>query len=74
MNEDFVPFELAVKLKEKGFELRTRYGYIPPMKLIHEAFTDKDWTKINCYAAPTISQVLKEKEISHSHIYKTTPL
>ena len=59
MNDDFVPFELAEKLKEKGFELRTRYGYIPPIKLIHEAFTDKDWTKINGYAAPTISQVLK---------------
>ena len=59
MSEDFVSFEIAKKLKEKGFELRTRYGYIPPIKLIHEAFTDKDWTKINGYAAPTISQVLK---------------
>lgn len=59
MNEEFVTFELAKKLKEKGFDWKTRCGYLPPIKFIHESFTDKDWIKLNGYSAPTIAQVLK---------------
>ena len=59
MKEDFVPFDLAVKLKEKGFDKKTRCGYLPPMLSLLEAFNDTDWSAKNGYAAPVISQVLK---------------
>ena len=59
MNEDFVSFSLAKKLKEKGLNFRTRYGYLPPIKLVLESFNYKDWSKSDGYPAPTISQVLK---------------
>lgn len=59
MKEDYVSFELAKKLKEKGFDWKTRCGYLPPMPFLHEAFNDTDWSAKNGYAAPVISQVLK---------------
>ena len=63
-----VSFDLAKKLKEKGFNHKTRCGFLPPIKFVHEAFTDTDWCAKNGYPAPTISQVLKwlreEKKIS----------
>lgn len=62
MNEDFVPYELAVKLKEKGFREKTLGGYMLPIKLLHFPLTYslKDWNKADdCYSAPTIFQVLK---------------
>lgn len=59
MNEDFTPFELAVKLKEKGFNE-------PCYKYYQRGVLDSDdcWNRYNrgtanrC-SAPTISQVLK---------------
>ena len=54
-----VSFDLAKKLKEKGFNHKTRCGFLPPIKFVHEAFTDTDWCAKNGYPAPTISQVLK---------------
>lgn len=59
MNEEFVPYDLSIKLKEKGFNLKMRYGYLPPIKLIHESFIDRDWVKLNGCPAPTIGQVLE---------------
>ena len=38
---------------------RTRYGYLPPIKIVHESFIYKDWSKLDGYPAATISQVLK---------------
>ena len=62
MNEDFVPYELAVKLKEKGFNYETRDIY----ERNTLACRYEDVLK------PTISQVLKwlreEKEL-HIEIY-----
>lgn len=74
MNEDFVPFELAVKLKEKGFREKCLYRYKNYSKTLHinEVETlitrDVDYSEFfKCYNsyvysdidAPTISQVLK---------------
>lgn len=65
MNEDFAPFELAVKLKEKGFD-EPCYGYYhcnggnDSFELCGNG--DRDFLNSkNQYrvAAPTISQVLK---------------
>lgn len=59
MKEDFVSFEIAKKLKEKGFDCKTRYGYLPPMPSLLEAFCDTNWSAKNGYPAPTIAQALK---------------
>jgi hypothetical protein len=59
---DIVSFEIAQKLKEKGFREKTSGGYMLPIKLPHFPLTYslKDWNKADdCYSAPTISQVLK---------------
>ena len=59
MNEDFVPFELAMKLKEKGFrgEVNAYYGKWENLFDVHPALdmNDCDYRA----SAPTISQVLK---------------
>ena len=66
MNEEFVNYEIAIKLNEKGFNLKTRYGYLPPIKLIHESFIDRDWVELNGCPAPTISQALKWLREKHN--------
>lgn len=57
--EDFVPFELAKKLKEKGFreKVNAYYGKRENIFNIHPALdmNDSDYRT----SAPTISQVLK---------------
>lgn len=73
MNEDFAPFELAVKLKEKGFDIPFYFFYRTDDKLIHHAmvtkplvYCDKIDDEVVC--APTIPQVLKwlrEKKKMH---------
>ena len=78
MNEDFVPFELAKKLKEKGFPQRpdyfnySSYFYWDGLRKIHTLCNASVWfnpniNRENIYFASTISQVLKwlreEKEI-----------
>lgn len=59
MNDDFLPFELAVKLKEKGFDYPCIGHYVNNQLYIahyQNAFhSDKD----ESLDAPTISQVLK---------------
>lgn len=68
--DDFVPFEIAKKLREKGFNEKTFGFYLFPIKLPQYPITyiTKNYNKKdNFYSAPTISQVLKwlreEKEI-----------
>ena len=65
MNEDFVPFELAVKLKEKGFN-EPCYGYYhrDGGDNSFEVCGNGDYDFLNSknkyrVASPTISQVLK---------------
>lgn len=82
MNEDFIPFELAVKLKEKGFD-EPCYGYYhcnggnDSFELCGSGDRDFQNSK-NQYrvAAPTISRVLKwlreEKGIHIEPIATTT--
>lgn len=59
MSDDFIPFELAVKLKEKGFNEKCYHYYQKEVLL-----TDNCWNRYNrgtadrC-SAPTVSQVLK---------------
>lgn len=59
MNEDFITYELAVKLKEKGFNELCYYYYQSGT-----LDTDNCWNRYNRgtenrQSAPTISQVLK---------------
>jgi hypothetical protein len=59
MNEDFVPFELAVKLKEKGFNYPCIGHYFNNQLYIahyQNAFHSNNDESVD---APTISQVLK---------------
>ena len=83
MNEDFIPFELAVKLKEKGFN-EPCYGYYhrdggnDSFELCGNG--DRDFLNSkNQYrvAAPTISQVLKwlrEEQKLHIEVMFIRPL
>lgn len=69
MNEEFVPFELAKKLKEKGFREPCGYVYNYKRKELEYKKESTIWNNSEYwYAAPTISQVLKwlreEKVIS----------
>lgn len=64
MNEDFVTYEIAVKLKEKGFNIPFYFFYRSDDKLIHHAMVGKplvysDEIDDEVIIAPTISQVLK---------------
>ena len=70
MNEDFAPFELAVKLKEKGFPQDVFIGYDE-----FGTLCIGDEHSIVC-ASPTISQVLKwlrEEKKMHIQILFTCP-
>lgn len=59
MNEDFIPFELAVKLKEKGFRERVK-GYYKESKVLSVCNTPMNSNALdNEFSAPTIPQVLK---------------
>lgn len=74
MNEDFVPFELAKKLKEKGFreKVNAYYGKWENLFDVHPALDMND-AEYRC-STPTIYQVLKwlrqEKDIHISIDYK----
>ena len=74
MNEDFVPFDLAKKLKEKGFNCEYPFAmynkyeqFCPLYSSDKDCFGIDDFDKHACIA-PTISQVLKwlreEKNLS----------
>lgn len=62
MNQDFVSYELAVKLKEKGFNDNC-HAYYEPLKHclnFSRVFkTNSLAENYKCVTAPTISQVLK---------------
>ena len=66
MKEDFVPFEIAMKLKEKGFRYNTSYWYNQYGTLLDKDENDRKCknsvlTNDKSYGvdAPTIAQVLK---------------
>lgn len=69
MSEDFVSFELAKKLKEKGFRKpcvatydkdgMLGYNYFQPQSIRAVSFDDCLCLGDDCLTAPTISQVLK---------------
>ena len=70
MTEDFVTFEIAKKLKEKGFPQRPDYFNYSSyyewdgLRKIHSLSNASVWfdpniSKENLYFAPTISQALK---------------
>lgn len=70
--EDFVTYELAVKLKEKGFNSEC-HAYYEPLKhclnLSRVFKTNALAENYNCITAPTISQVLKWlRKKKHLHI------
>ena len=58
--EDFVTFEIAKKLKEKGFNWICFHYYRTKCKDLFMVFPCEDWSDIEeRINAPTISQVLK---------------
>lgn len=65
MNEDFVSFDLAKKLEEKGFTceypfaMYDKYGQFCPLYSSDEYYFGIDDFDKRDYIAPTISQVLK---------------
>ena len=46
MNDDFAPFELAVKLKEKGFKWICSHYYRTKCKDLFRIFPCEDWSDI----------------------------
>ena len=72
--EDFVTYEIAVKLKEKGFDDECHAYYYEPLKHclnFSRVFkTNSLIENYNCITAPTVSQVLKWlREKRHTYIY-----
>lgn len=59
MNDDFAPFELAVKLKEKGFNEKCYHYYQKEVLLTEICWNRYNRGTANRCSAPTISQVLK---------------
>lgn len=58
--KDIVTYELAVKLKEKGFNWICSHYYRTKCKDLFKIFPCEDWSDIkDRINAPTISQVLK---------------
>ena len=69
--EDFVPFELAVKLKEKGFSCKYPFAIYFGNRMYYDygdLIDDKD-----AIIAPTISQVLKLLREKYSIHISTKP-
>ncbi len=73
MYDDLVTYELAVKLKEKGFDIPFYFYYRTDDKYLHHAmvtkplvYCDKIDDEVVC--APTISQVLKWLRKEKIHI------
>lgn len=85
--EDFVPYELALKLKDKGFRKpciatydkdgMLGYNYVQPTSICAVGFNECLVYGNDCVVAPTISQVLKwmreEKGIHICIIYSIVP-
>lgn len=59
MKEDLVPFELAVKLKENGFDYKCHYCYKNSIIMSQCSEPLNHNVDAVIYSAPTISQVLK---------------
>ena len=62
MKEDFVEYDIAVKLKEKGFNDECNAYYEPLKHCLNFSRVFKTNSlaeNYNCIAAPTVSQVLK---------------
>lgn len=65
--EDFVSFEIAKKLKEKGFNWTCSHYYRTKSKDLFMIFPSDDWSNIEERVnAPTISQVLKWLRDKHA--------
>lgn len=59
MDNEFVPFELAIKLKEKGFNEKCYHYYQKEILLTDNCWNRYNIGTLNRCSAPTISQVLK---------------
>lgn len=62
--EDFVTYDLAVELKEKGFNIPFYFFYRTDDKLLHHAHITNplvygEWVDDEVVIAPSVSQVLK---------------
>lgn len=82
MNEDFVSYELAVKLKEKGFKCSYPFAMYNEEGVFHECYTSvpnmqyydyDDFDERDCIA-PTISQVLKWLREEEQFVFGMTPM
>lgn len=63
MKEDYVSFEIAKLLKEKGFDCPTQYHYcVPDDKYLHECLTRKRLKNSELekgYSTPTLQMAMK---------------
>ena len=57
MEKEFVPYELAVKLKQIGFD-EPCFGFYSNGELIYNIFTNNEMQRFR-YAAPTFSQCFR---------------
>ena len=76
--EDFVTYELSVKLKEKGFNIPFYFYYRTDDKLLHHAHITNPlvyggYVDDEVIIAPTISQVLKWLREKYSIHISTKP-
>lgn len=72
ITEDYVSFEIAKLLKEKGFDVPVYQYYFPPSNdnLNYSEF-DNDWNSVweHSYSAPTLQMALKWlREVHHLQI------
>ena len=75
---EFVSFDLAKKLKEKGFNLDEPYSMYNEKGVLHKLYTSAGFDNVydfdeRDYISPTISQVLKWLRDNHKLHISTKP-
>lgn len=73
LNEDFVTYGLAIKLKEKEFDYKCHYCYKNSIIMSHCSEPLNHNADAVTYSAPTISQVLKWLRNTHNLHVETYP-
>lgn len=67
ITEDYVSFETAKLLKEKGFNELCRYYYSSKGKMYRTyGLKDRNYTGVNTYSAPTLQMTMKWLREEHN--------
>ena len=77
MEKEFVPYELALRLKELGFKVRTLTYYENGKPKLHNAIEGWDFNSsfLTCISRPTFSQAFRFFRVKYSicvEIHETT--